>query len=123
MATHALEGARPRAKQTLYDRIATDNRNHPLERTRHWQDGADTAADYGRHLRTAGKTPIQAAGQRLDSASTMFRMISDDDRAEVVEELFGSVEREYLEAKQGYMAELVRLTGETAADLERRIAA
>ncbi len=123
MATQAIEGARPCAKQSLADRIAADNRRHPLERTRIWQEGEDIAAEYARNLRIEGKTPIQAAGERLDTASIMFRMVSDDHRVEVVEELFGSVQREYLDAKQAYLAELVKLCGETSADLERRIAA
>ena len=123
MATQALQVAQSCAKPSLYDRIAADNRSHPLERTRIWQAHADAAAEYARTLRTRGKTPIQAAGERLDIAVTCFRMVADDPRPEVVEELFGSAEREYLDAKQGYMAELVKLTGETAANLERRVAA
>ena len=123
MASHTLEGGRPRAKPSLYERIAADNRNHPLERTRNWQDEADRAAEYARTLRTRGKSPIQAAGERLDMAVFCFRMVADDDRPEVVEDLFGNAEKGYLGAKQAYMAELVNLTGETAANLERRIAA
>ena len=123
MATRNIEGARPRAKQSLYERISEDNRNHPLERTRHWQDGADIAAEYGRHLRTAGKTPIQIAGETLDDAADSFRLISNDDRPEVLEELFGRVQARYLDAKQGYLSLLTELTGETAADLERRVGA
>ena len=123
MASHTLEGARPCAKPSLYDRIAADNRNHPLERTRRWQDEADIAAEYARTLRTAGKTPIQAAGERLDIAVVCFRMVADDPRPEIAEELFGNAEREYLHSKQAYMAELVKLTGETAVDLGRRVAA
>ena len=123
MAARSLEGARPRAKQSLYDRVSEDNRNHPLERTRDWQYFADQAVEYGRHLRTAGQTPIQIAGERLDDAADSFRLISNDDRAELLEELFGKVQADYLNAKQGYLSLLAELTGETAADLERRVGA
>ena len=123
MATHALDGAAPRAKQPLYGTVAASNRIHPLERTRNWQANADIAADYARSRRGEGKTSIQAAGERLDNASIMLGYINDDPRVEVVEDLHVEVEREYFQARDKYMAELVKLTGETAADLERRVAA
>lgn len=65
---------------------------------------------------------LRKAGDRLDAATLAIRQLSDDP-AEVDEEKFGNVEREYLEAKATFMAELSVATGLSAAEIERRVCA
>jgi hypothetical protein len=82
----------------------------------------DQVAKQLKARRDRDKTPLQIAGERLDLASILFRRASSDTRPHM-EAVFASVQAEYFAAREAYLALLVEATGETGADLERRIAA